>query len=315
MSNYLRNLAETIAHPGGGVRPRLPGRFEPHPVSTGSPAAVAMEDVAPAGDMGADLHDPSQLKGLTHAYGDSGELLTDAPGPVARRQGQSAPAMAPLAPATGSEPTPAMAARETAEPDRARMVAPAPSRTAPDNRPVLPSDQVPLPLLSPQGSGHSLSQPPPVTRGIQPTSKPASAALDGEFPVARGREPHPAIPGRSRQRGEAAVAPDGIAPVLSVGLAAPTALPPERTQRPPTEPLLGRADGTSLVEPRVTEPMADALRHELTDHQPPTVRVTIGRIEIRAAMPSAPQAPAQPARRQSALSLEEYLHRRNGGKP
>lgn len=47
---------------------------------------------------------------------------------------------------------------------------------------------------------------------------------------------------------------------------------------------------------------------------PPIVQVTIGRIEVRAVTPSAPPAPRAPARPQGpALSLDEYLRRRNGG--
>jgi hypothetical protein len=48
---------------------------------------------------------------------------------------------------------------------------------------------------------------------------------------------------------------------------------------------------------------------------PPVIRVTIGRIEVRAIM--APAAPPQPSSRKTAagtLSLEEYLKQRSEGK-
>ena len=46
---------------------------------------------------------------------------------------------------------------------------------------------------------------------------------------------------------------------------------------------------------------------------PPTVRVTIGRIEVRAALPTPPTATREPPRpRRPALSLDDYLKRRNG---
>jgi hypothetical protein len=47
---------------------------------------------------------------------------------------------------------------------------------------------------------------------------------------------------------------------------------------------------------------------------PPTVRVTIGRVEVKAIMPPAQPTRAKPARSAPTLSLEDYLKQRNGGK-
>jgi hypothetical protein len=48
--------------------------------------------------------------------------------------------------------------------------------------------------------------------------------------------------------------------------------------------------------------------------EPPVVTVTIGRVEVRAIVPPpAPERPKADARK--ALSLEEYLERRHGGRP
>ena len=61
-----------------------------------------------------------------------------------------------------------------------------------------------------------------------------------------------------------------------------------------------------FMEPRVHQTKAD---------QGPTVRVTIGRIEVRAALPPAPPQRAQPVRRRPlALPLDQYLKRRSEGK-
>jgi hypothetical protein len=46
----------------------------------------------------------------------------------------------------------------------------------------------------------------------------------------------------------------------------------------------------------------------------PTIRVTIGRIDVRAIMPAPPARRSAPAQKQTALSLEEYLKRRSGGR-
>lgn len=57
---------------------------------------------------------------------------------------------------------------------------------------------------------------------------------------------------------------------------------------------------------------------DATESVAPTIRVTIGRIDVRAVMPDSKQSPrsaaAAPARKaHSPLSLEEYLKQRNGG--
>ncbi len=46
----------------------------------------------------------------------------------------------------------------------------------------------------------------------------------------------------------------------------------------------------------------------------PIVRVTIGRVEVRAQFPSAPSVPVARRPRPPALSLEDYLKQRSGGK-
>jgi hypothetical protein len=73
-------------------------------------------------------------------------------------------------------------------------------------------------------------------------------------------------------------------------------------------------DGRLAVEPHFMEPIADVPLHQARANQAPTIRVTIGRIEIRAAMPPAPPPRARPVRRQPALPLEQYLQRRNEGR-
>ncbi len=46
---------------------------------------------------------------------------------------------------------------------------------------------------------------------------------------------------------------------------------------------------------------------------PPTIRVTIGRIEVRSSQPQKNASRTRPARPAPGLTLENYLHRRNGG--
>jgi len=47
----------------------------------------------------------------------------------------------------------------------------------------------------------------------------------------------------------------------------------------------------------------------------PTIKITIGRVDVRAVMPERPAANPVPEPRNLALSLEEYLKQRSGGKP
>lgn len=49
--------------------------------------------------------------------------------------------------------------------------------------------------------------------------------------------------------------------------------------------------------------------------QAPAIRITIGRVDVRAVMPDRPATRPAPERRSPALSLEEYLKQRSGGKP
>jgi hypothetical protein len=46
----------------------------------------------------------------------------------------------------------------------------------------------------------------------------------------------------------------------------------------------------------------------------PTIKITIGRVDVRAVMSEQPSQRPTPERRNPALSLEEYLKQRSGGK-
>jgi len=100
------------------------------------------------------------------------------------------------------------------------------------------------------------------------------------------------------------------------------AAPPAQTESAPSpaapetleEPILVRVDGRPTIEPLFMEPMAPLPMHQEKADQKPNIRVTIGRIEVRAALPPAPPPRAQPVRRRPALPLDQYLKRRSEGK-
>jgi hypothetical protein len=65
-----------------------------------------------------------------------------------------------------------------------------------------------------------------------------------------------------------------------------------------------RADWTNSLNP-------DSLLSPSSTESPPTIQVTIGRVEVRASSPPPPPRPQSP-RRSSSLSLNDYLQQRNG---
>jgi hypothetical protein len=65
-----------------------------------------------------------------------------------------------------------------------------------------------------------------------------------------------------------------------------------------------RADWTNSLNP-------DSLLSPSSTESPPTIQVTIGRVEVRASNPPPPPRPQSP-RRSSTLSLNDYLQQRNG---
>ena len=86
--------------------------------------------------------------------------------------------------------------------------------------------------------------------------------------------------------------------------------PPAAHPRPAPQPLVPRGPsvpGPTMQPVPVTEPLSGAAV------EPPIVKVTIGRVEVRAVMlPPARERPKKEAPK--ALSLEEYLERRHGGR-
>ena len=80
-----------------------------------------------------------------------------------------------------------------------------------------------------------------------------------------------------------------------------------------SERIVERPAATVRPRSRLTTARRAAPAKQIGD-QPPAVRVTIGRIEVRAVVPP-PQAPPRPAPRGPApLALDEYLEQRRSGR-
>ncbi|OUL36296.1 hypothetical protein [Nostoc sp. 106C] len=144
---------------------------------------------------------------------------------------------------------------------------------------------------------------PPMTQAIAPAQfiaePPNQKAILEPFRVVKPREQilgenYPSLV----MDGELANAPEIFADRATV----PTSKPSDRTMATHQVPLAQSAVPSPF--PQVaTEPAA-----------PPTIRVSIGRVEVRAIMPTPPAPKATPVRSRPAVSLDTYLQQR-GRKP
>jgi hypothetical protein len=178
-----------------------------------------------------------------------------------------------------------------------------------------PEDQVPSPTQRPV--------PPPVERQRVPVLPPASERTAADIarssanardqvqalvesileqrPADRTDHEHDDRPGRTDPAGDH----DPPGPDAALHPARPetdtdTAMAPPRPA----------PDHHPIARPAPTPaPAADRSRRT----QRPVVRITIGRLEIRAQSASPPPRPSAPRARQPALSLDEYLRRRSRG--
>lgn len=98
----------------------------------------------------------------------------------------------------------------------------------------------------------------------------------------------------------------------------PTAVSQNRSETPSHQAARIMKSGPLVAIPRLTPlPISAPTPSQNLDSTAaaPTIRVTIGRVEVRAILPPAPAPPrANPARANSVLSLDEYLKQRTEGR-
>ncbi len=323
MSNYLSNLAATVVHPGRQVRPRLPGRFESHrqpgPFDWG-----AGENVGPTADG---VEEPAAPADGAHPSGDLIAPSENAPrrGRVRPAKALSAPSEAPEPPASQVVATPLEAPEPSAGqglPQRSKTARPKARRGTPELPQGVPTDPraAGKPPYSETGKGPAdPGRTEPVSPAPLPDASPA-AEDQSRRPLSEDIRPSPRLTGRLRpdrlqpSPAEPAAAPQArTAPTFEPS--APLRIPADSQpgQSPPAAPILGSANGIPLIEPRLAVSPAE-VPSPRAGVQPTPIRVTIGRIEVRAALPQPLPQPARPVRRQPALPLEQYLQRRNEGR-
>ncbi len=310
-------------HAPAAPRPPGTGRSPALPRPTGTPGTrPTMPGPVPAGPGG-------QERGAAHASGDpSGDAPGERAVPAGRRhedRSRDAETTA-RAEAPGSTPSPRPGER-TAEPIRAPgprrsaaatdvgyrrpavgSVADAPSRGA------VPDAVIASTRAGTWGPPPAADRPDPERTGqpeLRRPEDPARAAGTAGFaapraPDASGRAPHvpreaaPAVP---------VPAPGELRPPGTPARAAPPGVPhPVRVRPWPEEvPLLGQLRPQAGADAPVRAPGRRA------PDPGPTIEVTIGRVEVRAAPPT-PPARRRSAPRPAVVPLAEYLARRTGGR-
>ncbi|MEW7847656.1 hypothetical protein AB2N08_03050 [Massilia aurea] len=304
MERFLAHIVQRSLGGTPALAPRLAGRFEETRAAAGFAAdadeAIAVVHAAPHGagaPAGAASHrQPVPEHATEHATAPA-SAPASAPAPA------PAPALSPHARARPAQPDrPAPLAGAMAVPDaEAGAVAIAvasgmPTIGSPAPRPPLSTTASPGALAAESAPAAKAN---PAPRPLASAAHPAPRADGGQVELARARpgsaEPAPGVP-----------AAHG-APFLQTSARQP--VPPSVPASPQGQraPRFG-----ALAEPpqRAAPPGAVPVAAQAT----PTVHVTIGRVELRAAAPAAAAAPARAAPARPPLSLGDYLQRRDQAK-
>jgi hypothetical protein len=293
MNDYLSNVAARNFNLIEPIQARLASRFEPLPAvdwplaagpsesepgeESRSPAGIAFA-AAPWSISPAVVMPPTTAPQMS---------LTTSPGLLTASQ---PPASQPTPP----QPTAPLATGPTATGNRPGQDA---VHTAPWSHTHLPTS-----------TGDEARQPegfalPPIWN-VPPGTSPTALASSSEAlatPDAIVAWPAVTPPGR----------PVGALPPTAPTVRAPSSGPPATpgtviarpAVTPSDEPVMAVRPATPTVSPPVPQSV------------PPAIRVTIGRIDVRAVMPPAPPAPrSRPSRPGPTLSLKDYLQQRREGR-
>lgn len=348
MSDYLRNLVNRIHPSKDAVRPRLAARFESAPgigdilypggeptamnatsVDEGDPQQGAPTPGAPLihTNLGeASRRDPSGTPASGPQELPTAGLVTQpaAPAPSHRtRVRPTPPAVLPQAAISNTEAH-VQRIRRTVFPQMpslpvslaTELASPA---IAPAEESALPPPQAPMgtarptPVEPPQRQVH-LTQPVQAQPVRQPgghmipmVTSPSADAPFQPLPITNvSPSTSPATPGEQPVFPGAGSVPSAMAGTAKAQPSAPVT-PPGRAVTP--------------ITPRLPEP-PPPLETRLANRQsgPPVIRVTIGRIEVRATSPQPernrrqPAPAAHPPLPQPALSLDAYLKQRGGSR-
>jgi hypothetical protein len=296
MTDFLTRLAERAMGLGRVVRPVVPSRYAPD-VNGLQPGAPVLEDdtmpeaVPPVATAASpEVVGRYSIDALGRSVAADSARPAVAPGEIGAALTARLPADSPSGPpprsATGPAPRPSPLVGFEEGDD-------APARSTP--RPARPAA-----VTAERWEQRRVNQAPVVPAPPAPRDRPSDdvAPPTSSAPREAGSSAEMVAPltGRSRfttpPAGPFLVVPH---PRVDASVGGPS-----RELGPPTEPAVARPHPTFEVSPAPAGPA-------------PTVRVTIGRIEVRAVPPPAPPEP-RPAPRSAepALSLDDYLKLRRG---
>jgi hypothetical protein len=290
MSDYLGELASRAVGAATLVQPRLASRFEPR--HTELLEASAEADDRMLGEPAGPATEPEAVQ------------AGDRPGRGADRHLRPAPVDGSADPPTsGRRPplpdVPAQTSPSLASPTAAASGAG--TRTAEDHQSARTTGKFPGRAAPRTDEPTAATAPPGAARGER------AGAARSSRQVARPRERH-ALPGQVPDRSEDAAPRPARAEdtgSLTLGEATAAAGPSEETA------------GIARSQPAPTRRSAARLDMDrpAPDREEPVVKVTIGRVEVRAITPpKTPPSKRAVARSGPAISLDEYLKQRNEGR-
>jgi hypothetical protein len=317
MSDLLLRLAERTLGAAPALEPLLVPRFAPVPPGFEADAGSVIGGTPAPGPA---ARARTREERLPTAEPDAPGEVFPASSPAPRRE-RTASVPAPALPGdTAARPAPHEPAADAAAPKAVAADPPLLPRSRVVNR------DVPVDGTASDDERAGPDRPPAERREHRPPAAPGPAA---DRVQSTGPSPHPAVPRPAAPR---PAAPTAVRAEAGTGVPLPPSGHPVSPPRTPADAEAGRRDGKDrfgrpadapsgrrgeldapllpLHSRRSGEPDTHSRQEPVgrapAPAGPAPVRVTIGRVEVRATLPARPPAPA-PAWQPPILSLDEYL--------
>lgn len=296
MSDYLNHLVARNLQPIEAIQPRLPSRFEPpslkglgnvFPSPTNSPE---VEELIEEVEVQPPPVQPSSQKEIGRKFIERSPVTERLETPAALQMESTSPQASIIPPPQQPQVTPSEV-KDSSHPNHS------PSNIGEE---ATPTDSLPI---KPSRLIHAKTD--------ETTSTASTKTVESQTPIEpaieqQAREKaHPLVPAppdplEVRTTPQPAIVPQAevkraIAPQPAAMTAAPSSVVPKQNISVP------------LVQPEVKSLSQPTLViKESLNPTPPTIQVTIGRIEVRAMPPAIPQTP-KPTPQTTVMSLEEYM--------
>jgi hypothetical protein len=314
MSDYLNNLAAKSLHLTEVIQPRLASLFEPPSVVDGPVFGHSSSNVETA--HGEQLSGETLLETPRTNQVPFRNLLESRPSMIGLRQPPDTLQQQPGGVAdrsTGQHPG------QSAGQQPSPLIVPQSGETRPEQFPtqLVPNParmiltQTPAPILQPGAVGPSDTKTTQRSHLNTPVLVPLAAGYENDAAPSRNtgeQDSQSALEQNTRQ---------GVDERITL-LAAPQSQNVEHPESVSRQARRSFTPAMTVVQPHVTlhrEPPASAATGPIATPGPtPTIRITIGRVDVRAIMPVTPAPRPNPTRPGPALSLEDYLKQREQGR-